>query len=273
MLLVSDWPLGWSVWVEHPFAAAFAAGLVLLLLTGAVIDVILQRREARRWVDLGRGAAYALDQVFWLSRIAMFQLVGAGRYVRLPPEVECHVAPARARALELLGEGSRAQEADVLLHYDEERVAAVSVERLPPLVSDACWRDDALLALLALAREQEAVIARWVSAFGALGDAEGFRRVSRSIAILDRHEVVVQQLEAIAAVEASGAYSDVSADDAVQTVVTRWGELIQAYFHEAQYWEDRHTKASALGLGELPLTQLRHVRAGASPSASQSMGE
>jgi hypothetical protein len=53
------------------------------------------------------------------------------------------------------------------------------------LLSDACWRDDTLLALLALARAQEAVIARWISAFGALGDAEGFRRVGQSIAILD----------------------------------------------------------------------------------------
>jgi hypothetical protein len=273
VLLVSDWPLGWSVWIEHPFVAAFAAGLVLLLLTGAVVDVILQRREARRWVDLGRAAAYALDQVFWLSRIAMSQLVGAGRYAGLPPEIQFHVAPARARALELLGEPSRAQQADAMPDYGEERVAAVSVDRLPVLLSDARWRDDALLALLALARAHEAVIARWISAFGALGDAEGFRRVGRSIAILDRAEVVVQQLEVIDEVDANGALSDVTAGNAVQTVVTRWEELVRAYFHEAEYWQDRHAKASGLGFGEHPVTQGRHGRAGVGRSASQSTRE
>ena len=49
-LVVSDWPLDWSFWIDHPFIAALAAGLVLLLLTGSVVDAILRRREARSWV-------------------------------------------------------------------------------------------------------------------------------------------------------------------------------------------------------------------------------
>jgi hypothetical protein len=107
LVLVSDWPLGWAGWIEHPYLSAFAAGLVLLLLTGSVVDVILRRREARRWIDLGRGAAYALDQVFFLSGIAMFQLVGAGGDAGLSPEIEFHLAPPRARAVELLGDSAR----------------------------------------------------------------------------------------------------------------------------------------------------------------------
>ena len=96
LVLVSDWPLGWQGWIEHPYLAAFAAGLVLLLLTGSVVDVILRHREARRWIDVGRGAAYALDRVFFLSGIAMFQLVGAGgtlacrrRSSSMSPRHEC----------------------------------------------------------------------------------------------------------------------------------------------------------------------------------------
>jgi cell division protein FtsW (lipid II flippase) len=86
LVLVSDWPLGWAGWTEHPYLAAFAAGLVLLLLTGSVVDVILRRREARRWIDLGRGAAYALDQVFFLSEIAMFQRLGT--IAQQPPALQ-----------------------------------------------------------------------------------------------------------------------------------------------------------------------------------------
>ena len=51
VLVVSDWPLSWSLWFEHPFLAALVAGFVLLLLTGSVVDVILRRREARCWID------------------------------------------------------------------------------------------------------------------------------------------------------------------------------------------------------------------------------
>lgn len=270
LLLLSDWPLGWSAWTDHPFIAAFVAGLVLLLLTGAVIDVILQRREARRWIDLGRGAAYALDQVFYLSGIAMFQLVGAGGDARLSPEIEFHVAPARGRARELLGPGARTPEMDVLLvEYDEERAAAIAGDRLAELLRDARWRDHAHLALLSLARAQEATIARWISAFGALGDAEGFRRVGRSIAILDRAEVVVQQLLALAEAEASGARSHPGADEAVRAVMTYWEELVRAYSREAQYWEDRHAGASGLELSEHPITWRRRVRDASGPVVPQ----
>jgi hypothetical protein len=258
LAFVSDWPLGWSGWVEHPLVAAFVAGLVLLLLTGSVVDVILQRREARRWVDLGRGAAYALDQVFYLSGIAMFQLVGVGRDTRLSPEIEFHVAPARKRARELLGRDSGTPDINVLVDYDdEERAVAVHDDRLPTLLPDGPWREHVVLALLAFARVQEATIARWISAFGALGDAQGFRRVSRSIAILDRAEVLVQQLLTVAEVEAGSARSHLTAEQAARTVTRYWKELVRAYSQETQYWENRHAGASGLDLSEYPITQRR----------------
>jgi hypothetical protein len=260
LLVVSDWPLGWSGWTEHPFVASFVAGLVLLLLAGAVVDVILQRREARRWVDLGRGAAYALDQAFYLSRIAMFQLVGAGGDTRLSPEIEFHVAPARERARKLLGHDASSPEMNVILwEYDEERTAAFAEDRLPALLSDPAWRDHVHLALLGLARAQDKTIARWISAFGALGDAEGFRRVAGSIAILDRAEAVVQELLALADIEAKG--SRLTTDQAVHKVALFWKELGRAYFREMQYWEHRHAGASALGLTEHPFTQRRRDQA------------
>jgi hypothetical protein len=257
LAFVSDWPLGWSAWTEHPLVAAFVAGLVLLLVTGSVVDVILQRREARRWVDLGRGAAYALDQVFYLSGIAMYQLVAAGREVRVSPEIEFHVAPARARAREILGRSAATPEIDVMVDWDEEHAATIHYDRVPILLTDARWREDVVLTLLALARAQEATIARWVSAFGVLGDAEGFRRVSQSIAILDRAEVVLQQMLTVAETTTSGTRPEPAADHAIRTVTTYWMELIDAYAREAQYWETRHAGASGLDLSEHPITQRR----------------
>ena len=254
--LLSDWPLGWSGWGEHPFVAAFVAGLVLLLLTGSVVDVILQRREARRWVDLGRGAAYALDQVFFLSGMAMFQLLGAGGDTPLTPEIEFHVASARTRARTHFPD--RAIGATSLIDYNEESAAALCDERLPALLADAEWRDHALMTILTLARAQEATIARWVSAFGVLGDAEGFRRVGRSIVILDRAEVVVQRLLVVAEAGAEEECAEDSTFEAsVHAVVTHWRELGRAYYVEAHFWEDRHAVGSGLGLGEYPITQRR----------------
>jgi hypothetical protein len=33
--VATDWPLGWSFWVEHPLIAAVAGGAVLLIFTAA----------------------------------------------------------------------------------------------------------------------------------------------------------------------------------------------------------------------------------------------
>ena len=258
-LVVSDWPLDWSFWIDHPFIAALAAGLVLLLLTGSVVDAILRRREARSWVDVGRGAAYALDQVFYLSGIAMFQLLGVGSGLRLTPEIEFHVAPARARAAALLP--NRPDPGDVLIEYNEEGASALREERLPILLRDDKWRDHALFAVLALARAQEMTIARWISAFGALGDNAGFRRVGRSIGILDRAEVVAQQLTVLRdAGVAGGEFDRAASDVAVRSVMTYWEELVRAYYDEAYYWEDRHSSGSGLDISEHPTTQLRTRR-------------
>jgi hypothetical protein len=155
------------------------------------------------------------------------------------------------------------------VQYDMERAAAVAGDRLPVLLSDVRWRDHALLALLALARAQEATIARWISAFGAFGDAEGFRRVGRSFAILDRSEVVVQQLLDGAGLGAGGAGPDVTAAGAVPTVMRYWQELVRAYYQEAHYCEDRHTGASGFGLSEHPITLRRHLGAGPGPAVPE----
>jgi hypothetical protein len=155
------------------------------------------------------------------------------------------------------------------VEYDMERAAVVAGDRLPVLLSDVRWRDHAMLALLALARVQEATIARWISAFGVLGDAEGFRRVGQSFAILDRSEVVVQQLLDGAGFGAGDASPDMTAAGAVSTVMRCWVELVRAYYQEAHYWEDRHTGASGLDLSEHPITLRRRFGAESGPAVPE----
>src|SRR5262249_5252 len=142
-LVATDWPLEWSFWIDHPFVAALVAGLVLLLLTGSVLDVVLRRREASRWRDLGPGAAYALEQLFILYRIAMLQLRGARADVQLTAEIELQVAPARARAIELLGQLPSPVELELMMEYTEAGTRSVRADRLPALVRDDEWCDHA----------------------------------------------------------------------------------------------------------------------------------
>jgi len=259
VLVATGWPIGWSFWVDHPFVAALAAGLDLLLLTGSVLDVILRRREARRWRDLGRGAAYAVDQVFWLSRIAMFQLLGARGDVQVTPEIELHVGPARARAVELLGRIPESEELDLLTDYDLDRATRLQDARLPALLGDRAWCDRAVFALLTLARVQETTIARWVGAFGVLGDSEGFRRIGESIAIADRAEVIVQHLLVVRPPEVDAELDTAAVEASRLAVQVHWSELVTVCTAEMTYWEGRHVLASGLGLSEHPITTSRLV--------------
>ena len=260
-LVATDWPLDWTFWIDHPFVAALAAGLVLLLLTGSVVDVILRRREAKRWTDLGRGAAYALDQVFWLSGIAMFQLLGARPDVKLTPEIELQVGPARTRAIVLLGRVPESEELDLMAAFDRAAATRLQDARLPGLLRDPAWCDHTLLAVLTLARVQETTIARWVGAFGVLGDSEGFRRIGESTGIADGIESVVQHLLVIRQAESSAESDVVTVEASTAAVRARWAELVEACTDAVEYWESRHAIASSLGLSEYPITTDRMMHA------------
>lgn len=265
-LVATDWPLGWSFWIDHPFIAALAAGLVLLLLTVSVVDAILRRREAKRWRDLGRGAAYALEQLFYLSRIAMLQLLGARVDVQLTTEIELQVAPARARAIELLGPLPPPVELDLMIEYTEAGTRSLRSDRLPALVEDDEWCDHALLTLLALARLHETTIARWVGAFGTLGDSEGFRRIGGSIHLTDRIEIIGQNLLVIRRLRADGRVSDpATLAGATRAVVDRWVELARAYDEEALYWEARRAADAGAAFDDFPITRERVSRTPVGP--------
>jgi hypothetical protein len=266
VLVLTDWPLGWTFWIDHPFVAALAAGLVLLLLTGSVLDVILRRREARRWRDLGRGAAYALEQLFYLSRIAMLQLLGARSDIQLTTEVELQVAPARARAIELLGPLPTPVELDLMIEYTEAGTRKLRSDRLPVLIQDDDWCDHAVLTLLALSRLHETTIARWIGAFGTLGDNEGFRRIGGSIHLTDRIEVIGQHLLVLRRLRTVGGASEPSElETSTRAVVDHWGELARAYDEEALYWEARRAAEIGAAFDDFPITRERVSRTPVGP--------
>ena len=91
-MALSDWPVEWPFWIDHPLIAALAAGLALLFLTGAVVDSYVRRREARRWVGVGRAAAIEFA-VYIAVRWVMPQLLGVDFQIRVWPDVEFHLTP------------------------------------------------------------------------------------------------------------------------------------------------------------------------------------
>ena len=101
-LALSDWPIGWRLWVDHPYLTAFVAGGALLFVAGAVVDSHFRRREAHRWHGLGFVAAGEFASIQYDTGIAMAALVGIDDGYRLRSDVEFHLAIARDRATELL---------------------------------------------------------------------------------------------------------------------------------------------------------------------------
>lgn len=249
VVVASDWPLGSDFWFDHPLVAAFVGGLLLLLIAGAVVDRWLRLREARRWVDIGRGAAHAMDAIFWQSSIAMMHLIGVGGASRLGGELEPSIGPARARAHALLPVSNPADDAWVHGEYDETRAIALERERLPILLVDVQWRTHTLMAIFAISETHKKTLPVWISAFGALDDRDGFARTARTIELLDYSEALIQELVELSA-------TDPAPPDAARAtrITSHWRELVHRYYHEQEYWEARHVLDSPLGPSAYPMT-------------------
>jgi hypothetical protein len=251
-LLLSDWPGGWSLWFDHPYLAAFCAGLALLLLTGAVLDAYLRRREARRWYGIGMAASTEFLSIFYDEGIAIDALLGFDNGYRLGVEVEFHLAAARSRSAALLP----------LTDSDEELNKDALAARLSVLLADDAWRNSCSETLRRLRGHHIDAVSRWAGTFATLHYNDEFERVARSITIMDLVVVLHVLLGRISLASAEGAPLD---DGSVEEFTNNWWSLERAITNERDFWNaqrkvDQRVELPAEPYGAFADTRRRPAR-------------
>lgn len=241
-LALSDWPLGWRMWVEHPYIAAFVGGAALLFVAGAVVDAHFRRREAHRWHGLAFVAAGEFAAIQYDTGIAMAALIGIDDGYRLRSDIEFHLAVARERVVELVrsdGDGFVAPGGVV----DEELLAS----RLAVLVADDTWRRSCSQTLRVARGHLVDAVSRWTGTFAILNDDEQFNRVGRAVAIMDLITALHMSLVAIGP---SAGRVDVDAAG-FATFVAQWQTLLKSVNTELDFWNARRRVHARVELASL----------------------
>lgn len=238
-LALSDWPIGWRLWLEHPYIAAFVGGLALLFVAGAVVDAHMRRREARRWHGLGFAAAGEFAAILYDTGIAMAALSGTDDGYRLRVDIEFHLATARERATELLREG----EAGGASSADPAEITG----RLSVLVADEAWRGSASQTLRVARSHLVEAVSRWTSTFAILNDDEQFNRIARTVTIMDLITALHVSLVAIRPTE-DGAHLDPAE---FSTFAAQWTQLGASVGTELDFWNGRRRVGSRVDLSTL----------------------
>ena len=240
-LALSDWPLGWRLWVDHPYIAAFVGGTSLLFIAGAVIDVHMRRREAHRWHGLGFAAAGEFAAILYDTAIAIAALTGGDDGYRLRSEVEFHLASARDRASELLRKDadSRAPQPQKERHH-----AGLDGSQLAVLLGDEEWRRGCSQTLRVSRSHLVEAVSRWTATFAILNDDEDFNRVARTVTIMDLITALHMSLVAL-----RPATNDALLEQAVfANFATQWGALRDAVDAELDFWNARRRVGSRVVL-------------------------
>ncbi len=239
---LTDWPLGWSFWLDHPLTAAFVAGLVLLLLTGSVVDAYLRRREAKRWTSLGRVAASEFFIFFDLARMILVHLLGFDFGARVSPQIETHLTGARERAAYLMPTTLSTSQAYAFAHTRAEYVEGQR-QRLPRLARDEEWNDKTSLTLMELTLNLGQAIARWAGIFAILGDKERFQHVAESVRVIDDLRAVIEHLAHIQhlqdPVTEETPVQRSAVEQSVTALIAHWVALTEALGDEDRYWEQQ----------------------------------
>jgi hypothetical protein len=239
VLALSDWPLGWGLWVDHPYIAAFVGGAALLFVAGAVVDAHIRRREAHRWHGLGFVAAGEFAAIQYDTGIAMAALIGIDDGYRLRSDVEFHLAVARERAAELV----RSDDAEFAGDHAE-----LAASRLATLVADDTWRRSCSQTLRVARGHLVDAVSRWTGTFAILNDDEQFNRVARTVTIMDLITALHMSLVAIAPPQAH-AYVDTKG---FSTFVTQWQTLLASVNAELDFWNGRRRVHTRVELASLP---------------------
>jgi hypothetical protein len=84
LAVASDLVIGWF-WIAHPMLTSIVSALVVILLTAAVIDVILRRRDERRWRVLAQSALIQLAEAAHTTWSNLAEDLGLGALGDRPP--------------------------------------------------------------------------------------------------------------------------------------------------------------------------------------------
>ena len=235
-IFVSDWPLNWSFWIQHPLISALVPGLVLILVAAAIVDGFLRRREARRWRQVGSAAAGELANHFQTCSLVLADLLGAEMGGNLGIELDHHLSQARERKDQLLGEAPTVQYT-AALHQGRQDPGSAVAEVLPTLLLDEIWRDNAWSCLALFNSRQASLLGQWASIYAVAADEAVFTRLGQTVQTIELAHAVQND---IAAIQYSG--DDTSTmptsrlDDAIADTVNRWTRLFSAYVREGRYW-------------------------------------
>jgi hypothetical protein len=236
---LTDWPLGWQFWLDHPLDAALVAGLLVVLVTAAVLDAYLRSRESRRWRSVGRAAAAEFSHIFDQATLGMVSLLGFD-LPRPRHEIELVLAEPRARARTFF-ESAPGDPVEVLLQRQRDPADpgddGWQRERLEILIHDPEWRKGCHETLVASSTLQFALISRWVSSFAILNDNAHLARVEHALHLIEAERALDTSI-ALAGDETTRIYID----DAIE----RWSSLTVHLRRESNYWYLRYQEGAVV---------------------------
>jgi hypothetical protein len=225
---LTDWPLGWQFWLDHPLDAALVAGVLVVLVTVAALDTYLRSRESRRWRSVGRTAAAEFSHIFDQATLGMLSLLGFDA-PRPREEIESALTEPRARARALLDLRSGDPEALLRAQRDpaDPEDDGWQRERLEILIRDAEWLKGCHETLVAISRLQLALISRWVSSFAILNDDGHLARVERALSLIESERALDSSLRLV---------GDDQTRPRLDDALGRWSSLVSDFRGEANYW-------------------------------------
>lgn len=235
---LTDWPLGWHFWLDHPLDAALVAGFLVVLVTAAALDTYLRSRESRRWRSVGRAAAAEFSHVFDQAVVGMLSLLGFD-VPRPRQEIESALAEPRARAQALLDlppgdpAGLLQRQRDPADRGDD----GWQRERLEILIHDAEWLKGCHETLVAIGQLQLALISRWVSSFAILNDDGHLARVERALRLIEAERALDSSLFVV-----GDDRTEAQTDDAIG----QWSSLVADLRREANYWYLRYQEGAEI---------------------------
>ncbi len=234
---LTDWPLGWHFWLDHPLDAALVAGLLVVLVTVAALDSYLRWRESRRWRSVGRAAAAEFSHILDHAVLGMVSLLGFD-LPRPRHEIELALAQPRARAQARFDSPPGDPVEDLLQRQRDPADRGDDGwqrERLEILIHDAEWLKGCHETIVASSTLQLALISRWVSSFAILNDDAHVARVEHALHLIEAQRALDTSLSLV---------GDDTTGTRLDDAIGRWTRLAADLRRESNYWYLRYQEGA-----------------------------